>query len=336
MQTTKPRTTWMMDTVECSRSLMHFFDFANATGQMERLQSPYSYAILACASGEKLSDYADGMADRMKDAITFMEICASEARGDAEHYLNLHIRNYARLISGMQEMEYPASQVTAHFEKAKRVLEVNWPDENTIHIQAQGLRTRAFWEPSEIPWLADVASKWQEIRAELEQFLAKPSHSMHSTGAVQLASEQDWETILLLSPSGWNVDLCTQHFPITCTLLLPQPELNARNFRAPDSTSGRKRVNAKAMVNLYRVAPGGHIHAHFGQVAHLVASLGLRVPKGSSIRVGGENRSWKEGEWLVFDDSFVHEVVNEASEPRYVLATRLIHPDCIAPQDSTT
>eukprot|EP00931_Biecheleriopsis_adriatica_P079596 TRINITY_DN52993_c0_g1_i1.p1 TRINITY_DN52993_c0_g1~~TRINITY_DN52993_c0_g1_i1.p1 ORF type:complete len:483 (+),score=41.18 TRINITY_DN52993_c0_g1_i1:48-1451(+) len=328
LQTTKPRNIWMADIVECSRTLMRFFEFANTTGQNERLQSPYSYTILACAAGEKLSDYADGMPDRMHDAITFMEICASESRGDAEHFHNLHVRNYARLISNMQEAGYPASQITAHFDQAKRVLDVTWPNERSIHIQVKGIRAKAFWEPTEIPWLAGVASRWQEIRDELYAYLAKPSNSMHSAGAVQLAPEQTWETILLLSPGGWNEQLCKEHFPLTCTLLLFQPELDARNFQAPESTSGRKRVNAKVMVNLYRVAPGGRIHAHFGQMAHLVASLGLRVPTGSSIRVGGENRTWKEGEWLVFDDSYVHEVVNDASEPRFVLAARIIHPDC--------
>jgi aspartate beta-hydroxylase len=40
----------------------------------------------------------------------------------------------------------------------------------------------------------------------------------------------------------------------------------------------------------------------------LTVHLGLRVPRGCSLRVAEETRAWEEGKCLVFDDSFEHEV----------------------------
>ena len=42
--------------------------------------------------------------------------------------------------------------------------------------------------------------------------------------------------------------------------------------------------------------------------------------------MGNETRRWREGEALIFDDSFEHEVWNEGSEPRLVFIFDVWHP----------
>jgi hypothetical protein len=46
----------------------------------------------------------------------------------------------------------------------------------------------------------------------------------------------------------------------------------------------------------------------------VTCQMGLRVPDKCGIRAGGEERNWKEGECLLFDNSFSHEVWND--DPR--------------------
>jgi aspartate beta-hydroxylase len=55
---------------------------------------------------------------------------------------------------------------------------------------------------------------------------------------------------------------------------------------------------------------GAHLLPHCGSTnARLTAHLPLEVPEGAcSIRVGEEVREYREGELIVFDDSFEHEV----------------------------
>ena len=70
-----------------------------------------------------------------------------------------------------------------------------------------------------------------------------------------------------------------------------------------------------------------HPHPHMG-VYRLRVHVGLSVPDGDvGMRVGDEARAWREGEALVFDDSFEHEVWNEAGAPRLVFILDAWHPD---------
>ena len=54
----------------------------------------------------------------------------------------------------------------------------------------------------------------------------------------------------------------------------------------------------------------------------------LKVPHGcATLRVGNETRSWVEGEVIVFDDSFEHEVRSRCREERVIFQVVVLHPD---------
>jgi len=55
--------------------------------------------------------------------------------------------------------------------------------------------------------------------------------------------------------------------------------------------------------------------------------LGIQVPTGCAIRVGGETRTWHEGKALLFEDSFEHEVWNQGDTKRAILIADFWHPD---------
>ena len=76
-----------------------------------------------------------------------------------------------------------------------------------------------------------------------------------------------------------------------------------------------------------RLTPGSHISKHCGPSnLRLRCHLGLQVPDGCRIRVGDEIRAWKQGECLVFDDSFEHEVFHDGNADRIVLICDCWHP----------
>lgn len=78
-----------------------------------------------------------------------------------------------------------------------------------------------------------------------------------------------------------------------------------------------------------RMSPGTRIAPHRGPTNLRVrCHLALEAPAGDcGLRVGGEKRSWKTGECLVFDDSLEHEAWNCTELPRLVLIVDLWHPD---------
>ena len=74
---------------------------------------------------------------------------------------------------------------------------------------------------------------------------------------------------------------------------------------------------------------GTHITAHYGPTnCRIRCHLPLFVPEGCSLCVNGEERGWKEGELLLFDDSFLHEAWHKGTDgERVVLMLDLWHPE---------
>ena len=74
---------------------------------------------------------------------------------------------------------------------------------------------------------------------------------------------------------------------------------------------------------------GTHITAHYGPTnCRIRCHLPLFVPKGCLLCVNGEKRRWKEGELLLFDDSFLHEAWHKGTDgERVVIMLDLWHPE---------
>lgn len=76
------------------------------------------------------------------------------------------------------------------------------------------------------------------------------------------------------------------------------------------------------------IEPGGSLHPHTGPTnASLTAHLGLANCAGARLTVAGETAEYRDGEVLVFDDSFVHWVENSGAAVRYTLMVTFWHPD---------
>jgi aspartyl/asparaginyl beta-hydroxylase (cupin superfamily) len=75
------------------------------------------------------------------------------------------------------------------------------------------------------------------------------------------------------------------------------------------------------------LAPKSHIPPHNGETnARVVAHLPLIVPDGCTYRVGFDERRWRVGETLIFDDTIEHEARNDSDELRVVLIFDLWNP----------
>ena len=105
----------------------------------------------------------------------------------------------------------------------------------------------------------------------------------------------------------------------------PNDELRSRGvlpaaFAAVDATlapGGAAEKLPLGAAELSVLRPGAHLVRHCGPTNHRIRlHLGLVVPTGAVIEVGGERRTWAEGVVLVIDDSFEHEVWNNGTTPR--------------------
>jgi aspartyl/asparaginyl beta-hydroxylase (cupin superfamily) len=62
--------------------------------------------------------------------------------------------------------------------------------------------------------------------------------------------------------------------------------------------------------------------------SRLICHLPLIVPENcGSLRVGNEERSWVEGEMLIFDDTIEHEAWNSSADERVILLFEVWRPE---------
>jgi len=179
-----------------------------------------------------------------------------------------------------------------------------------------------YFDRSHFPWLGALEAQTDAIREELRA-LVEVGHSgfrpyvSQDAGTPEnkwtpLDRSLDWSALFLWEYGVRNDDACAR-CPQTAAALLQVPQSHIPS-RAPT-----------AFFSLLR--PRSHIPPHTG-VTNLrtIIHLPLIVPEGCRFRVGGETRSWREGEAFAFDDTIDHEAWNDSDELRAVLIFDVWNP----------
>ncbi len=160
-----------------------------------------------------------------------------------------------------------------------------------------------FLNTEQFPFVKHLEDNWQLIR---EEYLALPATSFQPWVQRDMYGE-GW-TVYGLIAFGERIEPALQTCPRTAELLADVLGLTTAGFS--------------------RLSPGAHIAPHVGWVSTVYrAHLGLVVPTGCAIRVGGETRCWRDGESLVFDDTVEHEAWNHSSLSRTVLLFDFRRPE---------
>ncbi|XP_006237922.1 aspartyl/asparaginyl beta-hydroxylase isoform X2 [Rattus norvegicus] len=182
-----------------------------------------------------------------------------------------------------------------------------------------GLKAQPWWTPRETGYTELVKSlerNWKLIRDEGLMVMDK-AKGLFLPEDENLREKGDWSQFTLWQQGRKNENAC-KGAPKTCTLLEKFSE-----------TTGCRRGQIKYSI----MHPGTHVWPHTGPTnCRLRMHLGLVIPKeGCKIRCANETRSWEEGKVLIFDDSFEHEVWQDASSFRLIFIVDVWHPE-LTPQ----
>jgi aspartate beta-hydroxylase len=170
-----------------------------------------------------------------------------------------------------------------------------------------GLRAQPIHDAADFPWMANFTKDFESVRKELLDYSSKMSLAAQPQG---MTDEGRWSVLYFYS-GGRRIEETMRACPRTAELL--------------ESVPG---VGDAGNTYLSVLRGGTHIKRHFGRFnTRLRSHIALIVPEGPRIRIGDEMHEWHEGEWLVFDDSFDHEVWNDSDEERIVLIIDFWHPD---------
>ncbi|XP_054353367.1 aspartyl/asparaginyl beta-hydroxylase isoform X7 [Pongo pygmaeus] len=182
-----------------------------------------------------------------------------------------------------------------------------------------GLKAQPWWTPKETGYTELVKSlerNWKLIRDEGLAVMDK-AKGLFLPEDENLREKGDWSQFTLWQQGRRNENAC-KGAPKTCALLEKFPE-----------TTGCRRGQIKYSI----MHPGTHVWPHTGPTnCRLRMHLGLVIPKeGCKIRCANETKTWEEGKVLIFDDSFEHEVWQDAASFRLIFIVDVWHPE-LTPQ----
>ena len=170
------------------------------------------------------------------------------------------------------------------------------------------------------PQLREIEHAYPQIRRELDALLAErvgmPAYHEVNRPAKEISSS---------TPGQWRVFMLE--------LLGHQPERN--RARCPATCAAVAKVPGVLQAFFSVLEPGKSVPLHDGPyVGYLRYHLGVRIPSDSPpmIRVAGHPYAWHDGEGVLFDDSWPHEVVNHSREPRVVLIVDIPRPLPVLPR----
>lgn len=177
--------------------------------------------------------------------------------------------------------------------------------------RASLVSTQPFLETDTFEWIRSIEDAWPEIRAEYDAIRHESIPNIQDISVLQryLTKDSLWKTYFFYG-YGFKVEANCRRCPITAQMLESIPGMKTAFFSV--------------------LLPGKFIPPHRGPFRGLLRyHLAVKVPSpedACAIRVGGIQRNWREGESLLFDDTYVHEAWNKANSERVVLFVDVMRP----------
>ncbi|XP_072544091.1 aspartyl/asparaginyl beta-hydroxylase-like isoform X2 [Salminus brasiliensis] len=178
----------------------------------------------------------------------------------------------------------------------------------------QGLQAQPWWTAKETGYtdlVRMLERNWMTIRDEALAVL-DARRGLFLPEDENLRETGDWGQFTLWQ-QGKKVSSSCQSVPKTCAFL----------ERYPEATSCKR-----GQIKFSVMQPGTHVWPHTGPTnCRLRMHLGLVIPRtGCRIRCTNQTKEWEEGKVLIFDDSFEHEVWQEADTYRLIFIVDVWHP----------
>ena len=283
-------------------------DALAATGEQRKAAALYLSAVNSAPPQEKLSGALATEVNRARQECT-----AAAAR--YEEFLRTKVRAHglfdgAGHTRGEQALDVLFGRKQIYYQQPEKFYFPELPQ-----IQ--------FYDPSEFSWTKELIAQTHAIRSELEAVLSQESafepyvpaasEKMPHLHQSSLSGNADWGAFHLIK-DGVKVEENTTRCPSTMNALSLAPQPNVRG---------------KSPIALFsRLKPGTHIPPHTGLMnTRIICHLPLIIPNECHLRVGNEERQWRNGEMLIFDDSIDHEAANTSTSERVILLFDIWRPE---------
>ena len=157
------------------------------------------------------------------------------------------------------------------------------------------LPSRPYLSPSDFPDLSPLQEHWEEIRQE--------AHTLMQAGAIKRSDQYDDVGFNSFFKSGWKrfyLKWYGDSHPSAMKL-------------CPRTTELLQSIGSVKAAMFAELPPGSKLVRHRDPYAGSYRyHLGLDTPNdpGCYINVDGENYSWRDGEGVIFDETYIHYAAN--------------------------
>ena len=171
---------------------------------------------------------------------------------------------------------------------------------------------RPVFDPTSFAWCRRLEEGFPAMREELMRVLAQreqiPNFQDISPDQAHLTRGDAWKTFMLFG-YGYKAENNCAACPETTRLVTSVPGMKTAFFSI--------------------LGPRSHVPPHRGPYKGLLRyHLGLKIPAPDrcGIRVADQRLTWREGESLLFDDTYEHEAWNHSDQDRVVLFLDVLRP----------
>lgn len=178
---------------------------------------------------------------------------------------------------------------------------------------ARTVKNDIYLQKDDFPWIGNVEKLYPEIRREYLSFKNGTGKALDickvSEEQYNVIEENKWDFIPLYS-YGKEITEFTALFPKTREALTAIPDMTTAFFSI---------LKADTFIKEHRGAYKGYLRYQLGII--------IPVPEEQcAIKIEGVTYHWREGESVVFDDTFLHTAWNASGEERVVLYVDFIRP----------
>ncbi len=256
---------------------------------------------------------APALKDQVRHAINLVN------RGVGAYYERAYAPLKARF--GASEMQRVAHCLAMHL--GQQPMELADARQQPTFLFLPGLPATPYFDMAAMPWREALQAETPAIIEELQALLPTSNGREAVFHSGELAEENLRGANAQYGSPSWSGYYFYRH-----------GEARLENHAACPRTAAAlqalplARIPGHAPEVLFSVfSPGTHLLPHRGVTnTRVVGHLPLIVPPDCALRVGGETHVWKQGEAVVFDDTYEHEAWNRSGETRVVLIFDLWNP----------
>lgn len=182
---------------------------------------------------------------------------------------------------------------------------------NMLVTMFSGLPRRPIQDVSDFPEMALLRENWQTLREEAERLEEggniRPA-AKHNDVAFNTFFRRGW-TRFYVKWYGDPLPSAEELSPNTVALVQSIPSVNAALFA---------RLPPHGVLGEHRDPFAGSMRYH----------LGLKTPNSDACRIyiDGTPYSWRDGEDIVFDETYIHSVINDTDESRIIFFCDVARP----------